>query len=837
MKKLLFALIVLACIGCTAEHQKNELRAPAYPLITIDPYVSSWSAADNLYDDAVRHWTTSETPFTGVLRVDGVSYRFMGAETENKVMVAPMGYFGEWSGRYTFTKPAEGWEKPNFNDRSWKSGKAPFGNAERMLPRTKDWQKGKIWVRRTIELSTEELSHKDFYLYCSYDYGCKLYVNGVSIENRLGFCDTHFRWVKIPDEVISLTKNGKLVIAADCRSNRNGTTLFDVGLYRAVPRSNAPFEQTAEQVSADVQATRTIYDFRCGGVDLKLTFMAPVLLDNLDLVARPVNYVAYDVKANDGKKHNVEIYFEAGENWARHNQEQKCVIEQKSDNNFDYLRCGTEEQMILGRSGDNVRIDWGYFYLATPKGAYNVATGCQQKLRNDFVAQGTVTACEGNTMALSHSLGEVGNCAKSDYIMVGYDDIYSIQYFGENIRPYWNRNGDSTIEEQFALAAKEYKSLVKRCEKFDNELMAEAREAGGKEYAELCALAYRQAIAAHKLIETPQGKLAWVSKENFSNGCLGTVDVTYPSVPMFLCYNPEFVKAMMEFIFDYCESDEWQHPFPAHDIGRYPLANGQVYSTPMPVEESGNMLVMAGAISHIEGNVEYASKHWDILKQWADFLVERGLNTEDELCTDDFAGRMSFNANLSVKGIMGIAAFGDMARMAGKKADAEYYTAKARELAKEWKERAKENGYYRLTLLNEGTFTTSKGGVFDCKTSWSQKYNMVWDKVLGYNIFDDDIADTEIEFYLTKQDEYGLPLDSRSHYTKSDWVIWTATMADDDEDFKALIKPMHKFMNETVHRIPMTDFYYTDKPEHVQFRCRSVVGGYFMKMLDKRLND
>ena len=837
MKKLLFALVALGCISCAAEHQKNELRAPAYPLITIDPYVSSWSAADNLYDDAVRHWTTTETPFTGVLRVDGVSYRFMGAETEDKIMVAPTGYFGEWRGRYTFAEPAEGWAEPNFNDRAWKSGKAPFGNVERMKPQTKEWQKGKIWVRRTIKLSDEELQHKDFYLYCSYDYSSKLYVNGVQIENKLGFCDTHFRWVKIPDEVMALSKNGKLVIASVTRSNRNGSTLFDVGIYRAVPRSNAPFERTAEQLSADVQATRTIYDFRCGGVDLRLTFMAPALLDNIDLVARPINYITYEVKANDSKKHNVEIYFEAGENWARHNQEQKCIVETVSDNNFDYLRCGTEEQMILGRAGDNARIDWGYFYLATPKGAYNVATGCQQKLRNDFFTEGAITTCKGNTMALSNSLGEVENKAKSDYIMLGYDDIYSIQYFGENIRPYWNRKGDSSIEKQFELAAKEYESLVKCCEKFDNELMAEAREAGGKEYAELCALAYRQTIAAHKLIETPQGELAWVSKENFSNGCLGTVDITYPSAPMFFCYNPEFVKAMMNFIFYYCESDKWPHPFPAHDIGRYPWANGQVYSTNMPVEEAGNMLILAGAVSRIDGNVEYISKHWKILKQWADFLVERGLDTENELCTDDFAGKMSFNANLSVKGIMGIAAYGDMARMAGKTAEADYYTTKARELAKEWKERAKEDGYYRLTLLNEGTFTTSKGGVFDCKTSWSQKYNMVWDKVLGYNIFDEDVADTEIVFYLTKQDEYGLPLDSRSHYTKSDWIVWTATMADEDEDFEAFMKPMYKFMNETVHRIPMTDYYYTDKPEHVQFRCRSVVGGYFMKMLDKRLNN
>lgn len=87
----------------------------------------------------------------------------MGAETEDKIMVAPLGYFEEWTGRYTLTQPADGWTEPSFNDRSWRSGKASFGNIERMLPRTKDWQKGKIWVRRTINLSVEELHHKEFY--------------------------------------------------------------------------------------------------------------------------------------------------------------------------------------------------------------------------------------------------------------------------------------------------------------------------------------------------------------------------------------------------------------------------------------------------------------------------------------------------------------------------------------------------------------------------------------------------------------------------------------------------------------------------------------------------
>ena len=104
---------------------------------------------------------------------------------------------------------------------------------------------------------------------------------------------------------------------------------------------------------------------------------------------------------------------------------------------------------------------------------------------------------------------------------------------------------------QLTMASADYRRLMKEAAKFDASLMKEATEAGGKEYAELCALAYRQAIAAHKLVESPEGDLLWLSKENFSNGSIGTVDITYPSAPMFLLYNPELVKGLMNHIFYY----------------------------------------------------------------------------------------------------------------------------------------------------------------------------------------------------------------------------------------------------------------------------------------------
>lgn len=168
-----------------------------------------------------------------------------------------------------------------------------------------------------------------------------------------------------------------------------------------------------------------------------------------------------------------------------------------------------------------------------------------------------------------------------------------------------------------------------------------------------------------------------------------------------------------------------------------------------------------------------------------------------------------------------MASYGRLAEMLGKKDVAEAYTTKARQMATEWERMANDGDHYRLTFDKPGT--------------WSQKYNLVWDKLLGLNIFDSKIAEMEIPYYLTKQNIYGLPLDNRETYTKTDWIMWTATMASDRATFREFIVPVHKFMNETIDRVPMSDWVFTDKPNWRGFKARSVVGGYYMKMLEGKL--
>lgn len=230
------------------------------------------------------------------------------------------------------------------------------------------------------------------------------------------------------------------------------------------------------------------------------------------------------------------------------------------------------------------------------------------------------------------------------------------------------------------------------------------------------------------------------------------------------------------------------------------------------------MLIMTAALCAAEGNADYARQHWETLTTWTDYLVEKGLDPENQLCTDDFAGHFAHNANLSIKAILGIASYGRMAEMLGMSDVAQRYTGKAREMAAQWEQMANDGDHYRLTFDKPGT--------------WSQKYNIVWDKLLGLNIFPDSIAEKEVAYYLTRQNRYGLPLDSRETYTKTDWIMWTATLAKDQTTFEAFVTPVHDFMNETLDRVPMSDWVYTDKPYRRGFMARAVVGGYFIKMLD-----
>jgi hypothetical protein len=426
-------------------------------------------------------------------------------------------------------------------------------------------------------------------------------------------------------------------------------------------------------------------------------------------------------------------------------------------------------------------------------------------------------------LAADFDFEQVKNAPSSRYILVAYDDLYSIEYLNRWLRPYWRRKG-ATTGELLETAERDFKSLEQRSRQFDDELTQDLRQVGGEAYAELAAVAFRQTIAAHKLAVDIDGRAMLFPKENFSNGCISTVDVIYPSSPFFLLFNPELLKAQLEPLMEYTETGRWRFPFAPHDLGTYPKANGQVYGggertteNQMPVEESGNMLLMLAALAKIEGNANYANRYWTHLQQWAEFLRKEGMDPENQLSTDDFAGHLAHNANLSVKAILALGGYSILAEMTGRKSEAVTYHDLAREMAGKWINMAGDGDHYRLAFDKPGT--------------WSQKYNLVWDKILELNLFPPDLAQTEIRFYTAHLNSFGLPLDNRSAYTKLDWEVWTATLAANREQFNTLIAPLNRFVNESPSRVPLTDWYWTTDGKQAGFQARSVVGGVYIPLL------
>ncbi len=574
------------------------------------------------------------------------------------------------------------------------------------------------------------------------------------------------------------------------------------------------------QRSLAVTPTSTVYKFENELVELELTFLAPLLLNKTEVMTRPVNYVSY--KINNKCDKTARFVFGISTRAAVNNRSQRVMIKKTA-----YSICaGNVCQSPLSQSGDSVMIDWGYLHL------------CDKDAFVGRIADqgGNIEALPINNTYSPYADGAYLMTVKGEsegVVTLAYDEIKPIMYFGEELDECYTRYFRD-FGEMVSAAVREYPEIKALSEKFDAELIEEASRFG-EDYKNIVSLAYRQAVSAHKMVYDREGKILFLSKENASNGCIGTLDVTYPSIPLFLKYAPELVKGMLRPIIKYALSDEWKYDFPPHDVGRYPIANGQVYGADkltflggadggagfigkqndecqMPVEEAGNMLISLAAVKKYSGgDVSLFEENKELMRTWVEYLVRYGYDPQNQLCTDDFMGHLARNCNLSLKAIMGIAAYADLS------GDASYMEL-AREYANRWEQDAKaEHLGTRLT--------------FDTPDGWSLKYNVVWDNLLGYRLFSDEMKKKEIELYKSKLNSYGVPLDNRSDLTKIDWLVWSSRIYDDGEYHKEICKGIVDMINETLDRVPLTDLYFTSTADWYIFRARSVVGGIFINLI------
>ena len=612
---------------------------------------------------------------------------------------------------------------------------------------------------------------------------------------------------------------------------------IDGKTYRLMGASPS-YVEPMKQISLKVLPTNTEYQFGGAGIRLSMSFTSPLLVKDIDILSRPVTYITWKVESTDNKTHDIQLYFDCGSELAVNNTEQMVTWEQPAIKGLKTIKTGTKEQKYLNKPGDNVRIDWGYVYLSVPEEQKPVLSVAQRNsLLGSFAKSGKLPEYlefkdplkvrDGSvSMAVSWDLGTTGTTPLKAWTMVAYDDIYSIRYFESDLQAWWRHSG-MTFDKLLTTASSDYSKLMNTCNSFDRELMTDLNTAGGEKYAQMCALVYRQCIAAHKLVADTKGNPLFFPKENFSNGCIATVDVIYPFSPFTLLFSPVLTKAMLRPVLDYASSPRWKFPFAPHDLGQYPYATGQVYgggekdeTDQMPVEETGNMIIMLAALAKIEGNADFSKQYWPVIEKWADYLISKGFDPENQLCTDDFAGHLAHNVNLSAKAIIAIKSYSMLCEMNGFREKSVLADNSAKNMAKEW-----------VKLATEGNHTLL---AYDQKSTWSQKYNLVWDKLLEFNLFPKEVLRNEISYYKTVMAPYGLPLDSRERYSKNDWITWTATLADNISDFRTIFDPVYLYADKTPNRVPVSDWYITDNALMTGFQARSVVGGFYIKMLDNK---
>ncbi len=588
------------------------------------------------------------------------------------------------------------------------------------------------------------------------------------------------------------------------------------------------------QIDLEVTATQTKYTFENDTIKFMITFSTDLDLNEPQKISEPVTVITTNVQTKEGKQ--AKITFTFSEEICRDSKEKERLNWGEIKSEKDKIAwMGKARQTPLDSSGDLINIDWGYLYLAATTDTKIKYEKDRELLIASFLADDQADTS----------------------ILVAYDDVHAINYFGRPTNALWKEkyNGMYPLLHNYLL---EVADRLQDCQKIDEKISQDALAAGGETLEFITVFSYRQSICAHKLIRDEEGEIIFLSKECSSNGCIGTVDISYPSVPLYLVYNPEFIKGMLRPIYKFEALPVWEFNFAPHDVGRYPYATGQVYGEniisgtknwsnrgtrgtvfdyfqlpkgqkiynedqQMPIEESGNMLLMISATYLCDGDKKFFDEHVKTNIKWANYLSEFGQDPNNQLCTDDFAGHLAHNCNLSLKAITALGLFGKALIKSGKEIQGKTYTKKAKEMAKIWQKMAKSVGDH--TPL-----------AFDLPDSWSMKYNIVWDKLFQLDLFSDDIMKKEVNKYLAEEKEYGIPLDVRETYTKADWILWLAIFAENDKMKERMIAPVRHYIENTPDRVPFSDWYDAITAKKMNFINRSVVGATFMPILKSLLD-
>lgn len=371
--------------------------------------------------------------------------------------------------------------------------------------------------------------------------------------------------------------------------------------------------------------------------------------------------------------------------------------------------------------------------------------------------------------------------------------------------------------QDWETAEEESKSL-------DAKIQSDTEKVGGSNYAALTTLAVRQVFGGLQVAHGSSQDYVFL-KEISSDGDTSTVDVIFPAHPIFLYLNPTLLKLLLDPLFENQESGHYPNPWSIHDLGLFPNALG--YPTGkdevMPVEECGNMIIMTLAYAQRSGDNAYLAKHWPLLNQWTQFLVNDSLIPDEQLSTDDFAGTLANQTNLALKGIISIAAMSEIAKLSAT-GNSSLYTTTYRQISNDYIEKWLS---YGIAADANPPHTTLAYGQND---THGLLYNLYADRLLGLNLVPESVYAMQSAFYKTIMMDFGLPLDTRHMWAKTDWEVFAAAVAEPDTQ-SLILERLTRFVEATQSNRPFTDLYDATTGNYPAngplFIARPVMGGTF----------
>ena len=642
-------------------------------------------------------------------------------------------------------------------------------------------------------------------------------------------------------------------------------------LFLGAPSTTPAIAHTMTQTSLTTTATQSIFALTGGGVKLTVDFLSPVEATDLKRLSMPLTDVSVTAVSADGATHSVSVYFDISAEWASGNETAYVnwkpeTIALNSDGaaasgSLSAWTIKPTHPTVFQQTGNFA--DWGTVLWATQSGnGLTVQSGQDVVVREQFLEHGVLTNTDDTnqprainneypTFGFARALGFVGKTATKPFtVLIGRVRTPAINYLGTSIASLWTKYFPS-YEAMLAFAYKDAASAIKRADAFDTNLANASAAIGGPDYAALTALSLRQAFAATELTGTIKNPYMFLEEISSSDN-VQTVDVLFPAMPAFLYTNPELVRYLLEPVIDYAASGQWPALYSPHDLGQlYPNASGHNDGggENMPVEETANMLIMADAYMQRVSASEaaaYANAHYALFKQWADYLLtvpagvtySNAVDPQYQNQTDDFAGSVAHSVNLALKGISGVAAFGQIASMAGVTADATYYTNQAQAGIQTWAQLSQNTaGTHLLHTYREAANTYSPDTTGEADSDWVLLYNAFPNNLLHLNLIPGYILTEEAAFFATQEQPLGVPLQPEplngSTIAKSDWNLWTAAALQSASLQQAIIGEVYDFANTNQSGNPFPDLYDpTGRTSYTNgFEARPVQGGLFAPLL------